>query len=122
MSRYFTSEVQTVAPVKSGKEEVFTISQQVVDKVKKKRSYIEAAKQSGSYAKKQKEWKKQPDPFPGPAPIDPEALEKHSRGDGVNPNRVRTKFGQKMAKRREETMQTVQETAARYFLSTLMTF
>ena len=109
-SRYFQSEGETVT---SSNEEVFTISKKVVDKVKKKRGYIEAAKQTGNFAKRQKEWKKQPDPFPGPAPIDPEILDKHSRGEGVNPNRVRTKYGQKMAKRREETMQTVQETAAR---------
>ena len=108
-SRYFVSEVNPVT-AKSSASEVFTISKDVVDKVRKKRSYSEAAIKPGGA---KREWKKKPDKFPGPAPIDPAALEKHSRGDGVNPERVRTKFGKKMAQRREETMQGVQETAAR---------
>jgi hypothetical protein len=113
-SRYFISEDSGV-PAKSGKtEEVYSISKEIVEKVKKKRTYAETANNKfGAQVKRKRSWKKKPDQFPGPAPIDPEKLEKHSRGDGVNTKRIRTKYGQTMAKRREETMHGVQETAAR---------
>lgn len=108
--RYFGAEDDSG---KTPAEQVFTISKTDVDKVKRKRSYVEANK---SYKKKSRPWKKTPDQFPGRAPINPDHLDKHSRGDGVQPERVRTKFGQKMAKRREKAAQDVQETAARYEL------
>ncbi len=113
-SRYFISEDSGV-PAKSGKsEEVYSISKEIVDKVKKKRTYAETANDKlGVRVNRKRSWKKKADKYPGPAPIDPEKLEKHSRGDGVDTKRIRTKFGQTMAKRREETMQGVQETAAR---------
>ena len=53
------------------------------------------------------------DDYPGKAPIDPVALERHSRGDGVQHEKVKTKYGRKMAKRREEIARSVEETAAR---------
>ena len=109
-SRYFGAEDDSVKP---SAEQVFTISKTDVDKVKRKRSFTEANK---SFKKKSRPWKKTPDQFPGRAPIKPELLDKHSRGDGVQPERVRTKYGQKMAKRREKAAQDVQETAARYEL------
>jgi hypothetical protein len=109
-NRYFASDDNPVSAKSNGGGDVFTISKDVVDKVRKKRVFSEASK---SDAKRPRAWKKKPDQFPGPAPIDPEVLEKHSRGDGVKPGRVRTKFGKKMAERREQTMTGVQETAAR---------
>lgn len=54
-----------------------------------------------------------PDRFPGKAPLDPVAVMRHSRGDGVKAARVKTKYGQKMAKRREELAKATEETAAR---------
>jgi hypothetical protein len=108
-SRYFLSE-DIPSSGKQEADKVFTISKDDIEKVKRKRSYAEANK---SYKKKSRPWKKTPDQFPGPAPIKPELLVKHSRGDGVKPDRIRTKFGQKMAKRREAAAQDVQETAAR---------
>ena len=57
--------------------------------------------------------KKEDDRFPGKAPVDEEALARHDRGAGVDAKRVKTKFGQKMAKRREEAAASVEETAAR---------
>ena len=43
------------------------------------------------------------DPFPGKAPVDPEALERHDRGPGVDEEAVKqmkTKFARKEMKRR----------------------
>ena len=53
------------------------------------------------------------DQYPGKAPIDPVSVERHSRGDGIRHEKVKTKYGRKMAKRREELARSVEETAAR---------
>jgi hypothetical protein len=110
--KFLPSEAEPPGGGKSSAEEVFTISKETVEKVRRKRGYAEAAKKSGG-VKRHKGGKNRSDPYPGKAPVKPELLEKHSRGDGVQTDRVRTKYGQKMAKRREEKMEAVQETAAR---------
>jgi len=51
--------------------------------------------------------------FKGRAPVDPEALARHSRGPGVRPERVRTKYMRKMQERREKNLKMAEETAAR---------
>lgn len=108
-SRYFSAEDGSQSG-KLGGEEVFTISKDLVDKVRRKRNYAEVNK---SFKKKSRPWKKTDDQYPGPAPIKPKLLAKHSRGDGIQIERVKTKYWQKMAKRREDAAQAVQETAAR---------
>ena len=66
-----------------------------------------------SFKKKSQPWKKTDNQYPGPAPIKLELLEKHSRGDGIQTETVKTKYWQKMAKRREDAAQAVQEATAR---------
>jgi len=53
------------------------------------------------------------DKYPGKAPVNEKWLAKHDRGQGINHERVKTKFHKKMAKRREEVAASVEETAAR---------
>ena len=78
-SRYFSAEDGSQSG-KLGGEEVFTISKDLVDKVRRKRNYAEVNK---SFKKKSRPWKKTDDQYPGPAPIKPKLLAKHSRGDGI---------------------------------------
>merc|ERR1719295_979336 len=89
-------------------EEVFTISSSQINKAKKK-AHKRRLRDGHDVGKK----KRKDDRFPGAAPVDPEALARQDRGAGVNHNKVKTKFGQKMAKRREEAAAIVEETATR---------
>ena len=53
------------------------------------------------------------DPFPGRAPLDPAALSRHTRGEGVRTERVKTKYQRKLQERREERRRQAEELAAR---------
>ncbi len=57
--------------------------------------------------------KDEEDKFPGPAPLDPAAAERHSRGEGVKTERVRNKYHRKMQERREKRRKMAEEMAAR---------
>jgi len=94
-------------------EEVFTVSASQINKAKKKakKRRMQALRDKEDQDKKKR--RKDADKFPGAAPVDEAAMARQDRGAGVNHNRVKTKFGQKMAKRREEAAQNVEETAAR---------
>ena len=116
MTRYFneSSETNTATEnVASKEEKVYSISKKQISKFKK---YKNSDKIGDKYKDRHSKKKKKIvgiDQFPGKAPIDPAALERHSRGDGVRHEKVKTKYGQKMAKRREELARSVEETAAR---------
>ena len=86
-------------------EEVFTVSASQINKAKKKakKRRMQALRDKDDQDKKKR--RKDADKFPGAAPVDEAAMARQDRGAGVNHNRVKTKFGQKMAKRREEVSQ-----------------
>jgi len=95
--------------VSAREAEVFTVTPSQINKAKKKAHKKRKLRREGhSNNKKENE-----DRFPGAAPVDPGALARQDRGAGVNHNKVKTKYGQKMAKRREEAAASVEETAAR---------
>jgi len=89
--------------VKAVEEEVHSVSKSQIFKAKKAKRKEKARIRHG----------KEVDLFPGKAPIDERLLAKHDRGQGVRHEKVKTKFGKKMAKRREEMAASVEETAAR---------
>ena len=64
-------------------------------------------------ANKYKKGKKRPDQFPGKKPVDPVALSKHSHGEGVSTEKVKTKFKKKEQTRREEKIAFAEEQSAR---------
>jgi len=105
MGRYFPEEEG-----KGGKEQVFTITDTAIKKAKAK-AWNKPKKEHGNKSYKKK--KKGADPFPGKKPVDPEALERHTRGEGVDTEKVRTKFKQKEQKRREERAEFAATQAAR---------
>ena len=120
MARYFNNSSEDFAKevtekVTTHEEEVHSISQNHIRKVRKKQK---KAKNNDIYDRN-KVWNDKKkriagvDEFPGKAPLDPVALERHTRGDGVRPEKVKTKYGRKMAERREEMARSVEETAAR---------
>jgi len=100
----------TTETVSVAQEEVFQISKSQINKAKKK---AKKKRLRDNELRERKKVKKEDDRFPGKAPVDEEALARHDRGAGVDAKRVKTKFGQKMAKRREEAAASVEETAAR---------
>ena len=108
MGRYY------VEPEQGGKQEqkVFNITQDVIRKVKRKQEY-KPDKLKGNVYKKKKKGKKGSDPFPGKKPIDPIALERHSKGEGVNTEKIKTKFKQKEQHRREQRIEFAEEQSAR---------
>lgn len=93
-----------------GKEEVFNISHTVIRKVKHVQS-LKPEKFKGQIYKKKKGKKK--DEFPGKKPIDPAALERHSKGEKVNTENVKTKFKKKEQERREKRIEFATEQSAR---------
>lgn len=107
MGRYFFDEDN-----KPQSEEVYNISNDVVSKVKRKQSY-KPDKVKGNDYKKKKKAKKGSDPYPGKKPIDPESLERHNRGEGVDTEKVKTKFKQKEQARREQRIEFAAEQSAR---------
>jgi len=107
MGRYFFEDSE---PVKQT-EEVFNITNDVIRKVKKKQGYKPEKIKGNAYKKKKN--KKGNDPFPGKKPIDPEAMERHNRGEGVNTEKVKTKYKQKEQERRETRIEFAQEQSAR---------
>ena len=121
MTRYFNDKssegnVQgTTEKVTTEQEKVYSISKKHINKFKK---YKNNSDKNDTFDGN-KVWKSKKkkiigiDEYPGKAPIDPAALERHSRGEGVRHEKVKTKYGQKMAKRREELAMSVEETAAR---------
>jgi len=108
MGRYY------VEPEQGAKQEqtVFNITQDVIRKVKRKQEY-KPEKTKGNVYKKKKRGKKGADQFPGKKPIDPVALERHNRGEGVNTEKVKTKFKQKEQQRREQRIEFAEEQSAR---------
>ena len=100
MTRYTDDKVAKTEKIKAVEGEVYSISGSQINKAKK-------------FRKKKFKTGKGIDKFPGKAPVDRKALDRHSRGEGVHHERVKTKFGKKMAKRREEMAANVEETAAR---------
>ena len=120
MTRYFNKDSceenlqTTTEKVTTEQAKVYSISQKHINKVKK---YKNASDKNDIFDKNKRRKSKKKiigiDEYPGKAPIDPAALERHSRGEGVRYEKVKTKYGQKMAKRREELAVSVEETAAR---------
>ena len=109
MGRYFNEDGTS-----TDNTEVFTISkadtkQAIKDRKRKKKSDRHNDDQ-GPYTKKKQ---KGIDKFPGKAPIDPLKLEKHQYSEGVNPKRLKSKYAQKLAYKREQDRQIAHETAAR---------
>ena len=112
MGRYFTEGDQP--------GEVFTITKDDKDQAIKDRSHVmkekrkkfkrDKADEGGMYAKKRKKGR---DKFPVKAPIHPDLLDKHKYSDGVNVKRLKSKYAQKMAAKRERERQSAHETAAR---------
>jgi len=100
MGRYYVESDQG--------EKVFNITEEVVRKVKKKQGFKPDRTKGNNYKKKNKK-----DKFPGKKPIDPEALERHNRGEGVNTEKVKTKFKQKEQQRREQRIEFAEEQSAR---------
>jgi len=100
MGRYYVESEQG--------EKVFNITEEVIRKVKKKQGYKPDRTKGNNYKKKNKK-----DKFPGKKPIDPEALERHNRGEGVNTEKVKTKFKQKEQQRREQRIEFAEEQSAR---------
>lgn len=107
MGRYFPEDGKQEA---GGKEEVFTINDTAIEKAKA-RVFHKPKREHGnkSYRKK----KKGADPFPGKKPVDPAALERHARGEGVDTAKVTTKFKQKEQARREQRIEFAAGQAAR---------
>ena len=83
MGRYYVEPDQ----VAKKEEKVFNITQDVIRKVKRKQEY-KPDNLTGNVYKKKKKGKKGSDPFPGKKPVDPVALERHNRGEGVNTEKV----------------------------------
>jgi len=116
MTRYFNESSETsnaTENVANAEEKVYSIGKKEIGKFKK---YNNSDKTGGKDKNRHSKKKKKlvgVDQYPGKAPIDPTALERHSRGDGVRPEKIKTKYGQKMAQRREEMARSVEETAAR---------
>jgi len=100
MGRYYVESDQG--------EKVFNITEEVVRKVKRKQGFKPDRTKGNNYKKKNKK-----DKFPGKKPIDPEALERHNRGEGVNTEKVKTKFKQKEQQRREQRIEFAEEQSAR---------
>jgi len=100
MGRYYVESEQG--------EKVFNITEEVIRKVKRKQGYKPDRTKGNNYKKKNKK-----DKFPGKKPIDPEALERHNRGEGVNTEKVKTKFKQKEQQRREQRIEFAEEQSAR---------
>ena len=115
MTRYFNESSETsnaTENVATKEEKVFSISKKQISKFKKYKNKDRIGDGKNRHSKKKKKIVGV-DQYPGKAPIDPAALERHSRGDGVRHEKIKTKYGQKMAKRREELARSVEETAAR---------
>ena len=118
MARYFneTSETgtkQATEEVKCTNEKIYSLSKKKIKKFKKYKNNEASDIHHKNLKKINKKKLLGIDKYPGKAPINPAALERHNRGDGVRPEKVKTKYGQKMAKRREEMALSVEETAAR---------
>merc|ERR1711944_363394 len=105
-NRYFNTE-------ESNNAEVFTIGKKETQGAIKNRKPKNEFKRGDHqlYAKKKR--KGNLDRFPGRAPIQPQALEKHQYSDGVDPKKVKSKFAQKMAAKREKDRKRAHEIAAR---------
>ena len=108
MGRYFKENDDGNTNSKETKT-VFNIGDDVVEKVKKRQEF----KPHKFKANKYKKEKKRPDPYPGKKPVDPAALAKHSHGEGVSTEKVRTKFKKKEQTRREEKIAFAEEQSAR---------
>jgi len=92
-------------------EKVFTITDDMVDKVKTKQGFKpDKLKGNHSYRKRNR---KKADPYPGKKPLDPAKLEQHQHGEGVDTKKVKTKFKQKEQIRREEKIQFAEEQSTR---------
>lgn len=128
MSRYFVdegpSEAAGASAMKVSSENVFTIGKDDIYKSKKIQFIKEMSKKkknerddddSGLHdgPRRKKKRKKGQDKFPGKAPVDPDALDRHSLGPGVDTSRLKTKFKRKEAKRREKNAEFAQELSAR---------
>ena len=108
MSRYF-KETDDGNGSTNSKETVFHINDKVIGKVKKRQEFQPHKFKANKY----KKTKKRADPYPGKKPVDPAALAKHSHGDGVSTEKVKTKFKQKEQARREEKITFAEEQSAR---------
>lgn len=109
MSRYYEGD-------STKNEEVYTISKDIIRKVQKKQTFKPDKLKGQSYKKKGKGKKKSSstvDAFPGKKPVEPEAVERHSRGEKVDTDKIRTKFKKKEQERREKRIEFATEQAAR---------
>ena len=107
MGRYYGVEGE-----ESKREEVYTVSEETVNKIVK-RQHFKPQKLKANKYKKDRKKRRESDPYPGKKPVNPESLEKHQRGQGVNTKQVKTKFKQKEQKRREDKIQFAEEQSAR---------
>ena len=107
MGRYYGVEGE-----ESKREEVYTVSEETVNKIVKRQHFKPQKLKANKYEKDRKK-RRENDPYPGKKPVNPESLEKHQRGQGVDTQQVKTKFKQKEQKRREDKIQFAEEQSAR---------
>ena len=111
MGRYYGGDDESAGTDNfKSREEVFNISEDVLDRVKRKQNFKPNKLKANKY---KKDKKKSEDPYPGKKPINPEALARHNHGDGVTTKNIKTKFKQKEQSRREEKIQFAEEQSAR---------
>ncbi|XP_028168059.1 WD repeat-containing protein 46 [Ostrinia furnacalis] len=101
--RYFQSEDEKKPVINKDNVEVYTINtKQTARKHKKTKNKI---------IKKKDEVK--PQKYPGKAPVDPKKLENHSRGEGLNPKKVKHPLHAAKLKKKENKLNYAQKQAAR---------
>ena len=102
MSRYYNVDDDAAAA------EVYTVTEKKIEAAKR---WPKSGKGWPEKKARKRKRKTGDDPFPGKAPVDPEALERHDRGPGVDDEAVKqmkTKFARKEMKRRYiHTLHTV---------------
>ena len=99
MSRYYNADEDAAAA------EVYKVTEKKIEAAKR---WPKSGKGWPEKARKRKRLTGD-DPFPGKAPVDPEALERHDRGPGVDDEAVKqlkTKFARKEMRRRYSTHKT----------------
>ena len=113
MGRYFGDEnkdtgVKSGKDEKDSKEQVYTVTSNKIEQVKKKQNSRPLKFQGNKYRKQ-----RQADPYPGQKPINKDSLRRHDRGEGVNTREIKSKFKKKEQARREEKIKFAEEQSAR---------
>ena len=109
--RYFTEDAndESIEVFAIGKKETNHAIKDRNIVTKEKRKEFKRVKET-LYAKKRK---KDRDKFPGRAPVQPEVLEKHQYSEAVDVKRIKSKFAQKLAVKKEKDRKRAHEIAAR---------